>query len=136
MSVHVYMIKLMDDKIWLDGKRKIASGTSCLLIGAIRNLKNYSNKQPGFIFAVKSRVVLRSVLEVCCFCTLSFPVFDSFGQMKNDVTTLHQAKTSQHRGIRSFFLFHAFLSFLLSKSCARNIILFYMILLSYIMHRT
>jgi hypothetical protein len=41
-----WLIKVMDDKIWLDEKRKIACGTSYLVIGAIRNLKNYSNKQP------------------------------------------------------------------------------------------
>ena len=33
----------------LDGKRKIACGTSHLVIGAIRNLKNYSNMQPKLI---------------------------------------------------------------------------------------
>ena len=49
MSVRVYMIKVMDDKILLDGKRKIACGTSYLVIGAIRNLKNYSNMQPKLI---------------------------------------------------------------------------------------
>ena len=49
MSVRVYMIKLMDNKIGLDWKRKIVCGASCLLIDAISNLKNYSNKQPEII---------------------------------------------------------------------------------------
>ena len=68
MSVRVYMIKLMDDKIWLDGKRKIACGTSCLLIGTITNLKNYSNRQPEMILHWNHECV-SDVLEVGCFCT-------------------------------------------------------------------
>jgi hypothetical protein len=93
----IYMIKIMDDKIceiWLDGKRKIACGTSHLVIGAIRNLKNYSNMQPKLILQWNHEW-FSDVLEVCCFCTLSFSVFDSVGRMKNDVTNAtRQAKTT------------------------------------------
>ena len=53
MLVRVYMIKLMDDKICLDGKRKIACGASCLLIRTIRNFKDYYNKQPEIILQLK-----------------------------------------------------------------------------------
>jgi hypothetical protein len=110
MSVRVYMIKVMDDKIWLDGKRKIACGTSYLVIGAIINLKKYSNMQPKLILQWNHEW-FSDVLEVCCFCTLPFSVFDSVGRMKNDVTNAtRQAKTTQYRCTRCLFLFDAFLS--------------------------
>jgi hypothetical protein len=88
----------------------IACGTFYLLIYAIRNLKNYSNNQSAFILQ-RNHEWFSDVLEVGCFCTFSFSVFDSVDRMTNDVTkTTHQAKTSQYRCTRCLFLFDAFLS--------------------------
>ena len=51
------------------------------------------------------------------------------------MSRMQLAKRKQH-SVEVQVVYYFLMPFVLSKSCARNVILFYMILLSYIMHRT
>jgi hypothetical protein len=140
MSVRLYMIKVMDDKIWLDGKRKIACGRS--------QLKG-TGDEVGVVlliwWLVQSEIWRTTLIcnlnwfcsEITMFwkCVVFALCLFLYSILSAEWKRMQLAKRKQH-SIDVHVVCSYLMPFFLSKSCARNIILFYMILLSYIMYRT
>jgi hypothetical protein len=159
MSVRVYMIKVMDDKIWLDGKRKIACGTN-LVPRAFELTSRSQLKGPGdevgvvlLIWWLVQSEIWRTTLicnlnwfcsEItsglvmfwkCVVFALCLFLYSTLSAEWKTMSRMQLAKRKQH-SIDVHVVCSYLMPFFLSKSCARNIVLFYMILLSYIMYRT